>query len=271
MLEQSRRTKMGTWFRNMTALSEQMFVKAASGAVKRSVDLIFPPQCAFCQREIASPCPSICLCDDCSDQLAPPMGAVCRRCGSPRPEHPSANSHCPSCRRKKLRFDDITALGWYRDHLKNAILRMKNPQGEPLAWAIGNFAAQQMTDAISHTRLELIIPVPAQWNRWTLRSINSPNILATAFARKLGITCLHDVLRGCRKVKKQSTLSIYERMKNVRGAFCVSKSYDLTKIRVLLVDDVLTSGATANEAARMLRTAGAAHVSVAVLARSKLG
>jgi len=273
MVDQSKRTKAmkaASRLRGFAELSRTIIVHAATRTAMTSVDLLLPPRCAFCRREIPSPCPSICLCDSCPQLLARPMGPVCRRCGAPRPAHSSIDGRCPSCQQTRLRFDAVVSLGWYRDELKDAILRMKYPQGEPLTWAMGKFAVQKMVDTFTEPEFELVVPVPPQWNRWTPRGTNSPDILAAAFAQKLGVPCLTDVLHGCRKVKKQSTLSIREREANVRRAFRVSKSYDLASVKVLLIDDVLTTGATANEAARALRSAGANQVSIAVLARARL-
>ena len=101
-----------------------------------------------------------------------------------------------------------------------------------------------------------------------MRGTNSPDILAATIGQCCRIECVQELLKWRRKVKKQSSLSPNERTENVRGALRVSRGYDLRGARVLLVDDVMTTGATSNEAAKMLLSANADSIGVTVVARA---
>jgi predicted amidophosphoribosyltransferase len=98
--------------------------------------------------------------------------------------------------------------------------------------------------------------------------VNSPDLIVEAIAARLSLPHSARILFSRRRTRKQGTLLPAERRKNVRGAFGVKKGYDLAEQHVLLVDDIMTTGATANEAARTLRRSGAARVSVLVVARA---
>ena len=111
--------------------------------------------------------------------------------------------------------------------------------------------------------------MPMHWTRRLQRGINSPEILAGCLARHLGIPLRRRLLVRCRRTFLQTEMSPPQRFRNVRAAFRVHKSPCLQGARVLLVDDILTTGATCSEAAKTLKKAGAAAVVVAVLARAQ--
>lgn len=114
---------------------------------------------------------------------------------------------------------------------------------------------------------DLIAPAPMHWIRRLERGTNPPEVLTETMAQALSVPALIDLLRCRRTTRKQGTLLPDQRRRNVRHAFSVSAGYDITGAHVLLVDDVMTTGATADELSRVLRQAGAGRVSVAVVAR----
>jgi len=110
--------------------------------------------------------------------------------------------------------------------------------------------------------------VPMYWKRRLVRGTNSPEIIARSVAAGLGVKARGRLLVRCRNTLPQADLSPRHRFSNVKGAFRVRKHRDLDGARVLLVDDILTTGATCSEAARALKKAGAAVVAAAVVARA---
>lgn len=116
-------------------------------------------------------------------------------------------------------------------------------------------------------RPDLVVPVPMHWSRRIVRGTNPAEVLAEMVAQKLQIPVALDLLQNRRKTRKQGTLLPDQRRRNVREAFSVSAGYDIKDTCILLIDDVMTTGATGDELSRMLRRAGARRVSVAVLAR----
>jgi ComF family protein len=141
---------------------------------------------------------------------------------------------------------------------------MKWAAGEPIAEAMGELLITHRRDAIP----DVVAPVPMHWQRRWVRKTNSPDILAAKVASFLQVPCQVRLLRLKRNILPQKGLKISDRRRNLADAFRVAKGYDIRGARVLLVDDVLTTGATCDAAAKALRMAGARSVAVVVLART---
>lgn len=229
------------------------------------LDLLLPPQCLACRQPMERTADSIFLCGDCRSELAPRAPSQCMKCGASAVQ---AAVDCPWCRRHHLQFDAVVPLGRYRDRLRRVVLQMKQPQHEPLSWSMGRLLAHARRDALGGLRADLVVAIPMHWTRRFMRAVNSPDVLAACVAAELGIPLQRTLLRT-RNTKLQRELRVEDRFRNLRGAFNLRPGYDLGGARVLLVDDILTTGATANAAAMALRAAGAAAVAVAVLARAE--
>jgi ComF family protein len=128
--------------------------------------------------------------------------------------------------------------------------------------------AERRSNWLREAGADLVVPVPMHWARRFQRGVNSPELMARELARFLGVEVGLRALARRRRTAPQADLSPRQRFRNVRDAFRVRASYDIQGRSVLLVDDILTTGATSSEAARMLKEAGAARVVVAVLARA---
>lgn len=231
------------------------------------LDLLFPAHCAFCSVELVEPKGAALVCGRCHDKLVPPLEHLCRRCGVPTPPT-NSQSDCVRCRNRPLRFDTVVPLGLYRGDMQQAVVRMKQPHDEPLALAMGNLLADQLELRYAKERPDWIVATPIHWLRRLLRGTNSPEVIARQLSKRLGIRLATGMLSFQRNVKKQGTLTPTARFSNVRGAIRVSSNYDIKGARVLLVDDVMTTGATASESARALRAVGASFIEVAVVARA---
>jgi len=152
--------------------------------------------------------------------------------------------------------------------LRSAVLRIKRPNERALAVALGDVLSETFAAQLSPSP-EVVIPVPMHWTRRAWRGTNSPHTIATCLASRLGIPLATHLLVRSRRTAPQATLSPNKRRANVRGAFRVRAHRDLPGARVLLVDDIMTTGATLNEAAKVLAKAGAGEITVAVLARAE--
>jgi ComF family protein len=166
-------------------------------------------------------------------------------------------------------FDTVVTLGGYHSGLRDVIFRMKLPQHESLAQVMGRLFAQKRFVELAELRVDMIVPIPMYWTRRLRRGTNSPELLARCLGQKLGITVRRRLLVRSKKTLPQSGLSPKQRFRNVRGAFRVRTPHLLQDARVLLVDDVLTTGATGSEVVRILKKAGASMVAVAVIARAQ--
>jgi ComF family protein len=155
----------------------------------------------------------------------------------------------------------------YDGLLREMILRTKNWTGEDLVEVLAPIWAKQIAGRLAPLAPDLIVPVPLHWIRRWQRGFNANDILALHLARELAIPCLPRLLRRTRRTAQQSAQpSATAREANVKGAFSASDAIDVQGKTLVLVDDVLTTGATANEAARALRTRKPKAIYIAVLA-----
>lgn len=231
------------------------------------VDLWMPPACNFCGRPIPGPGKQPMLCEECRVKLQAFPGRACQRCAAPIPQH-EAGDDCPRCRNRRYRFRQALAMGVYRGQLREAVIRMKRQTEEGLALSVGYLLAA----AVRHVcetpgGPELIVAVPCHWWKRLRRGTNSPDILAEAVGTALELPIGRGALYCRRRTQKQGMLSPSERFANVRGAFAASRKFDFSGAHILLIDDIMTTGATGNEASKVLRRAGASRVTLAVVAR----
>ncbi len=205
---------------------------------------------------------------------------MCPRCAAPCPEHVAKSGPCPSCRGVRYAFDGALALGMYDGPLRRAVLKTKHARHERLAVDLGRqlgIALRQRwandeecrvrLDATTPSSQLLVVSVPMFWLQRAYRGANGAERMAAGVAEILGLRSSPETLVCRRFLKKQSELKPAERRRNVREAFRTSRWQSIKGRRILLIDDVLTTGATAHEAARALKHAGASEVYVAAVAR----
>lgn len=258
--------RISSWIRRGGAVS-----RATSWAVLRRggcalTNLVFPPVCSLCAAELeAADWDDLLLCDSCRGLFSEQPRQACWQCASPRPEHWPADQACPRCYDRQYWFQRAIALGEYRGGVRRAVVNMKRAEFEPLMRSLGLLLGRAIRCQLP--RPQLVVPVPMHWWRRFRRGTNTACRLATCAGRSVGVPVVTRLLFSQRRTNKQGTLLPQERARNVRDAFGVSTGYDIKNSEILLVDDVMTTGATLSEAARVLRRAGARSVSVAVVAR----
>ena len=191
----------------------------------------------------------------------------CPRCATTVGPYSLIEGECPECRKEPPPFARASCLGSYRGPLKIAVLRMKNASGEGLAELLGRRWA--MMHSLGELPIDAIVPVPLHWWKQWRRGYNQSAGIARGVAMSKRLPIRRRWLRCVRQTAPQKTLQETARRTNVLGAFRAASAV-LGK-HILLVDDVMTTGATSEEAARTLRRAGAARVTVAVLARVTSG
>lgn len=245
-----------------------LFKRLGGSAVASLGGLVFPPQCAACGESLAAG-PTAGgrdeFCPVCLEELDLFAGPTCDRCGASRLITSAA---CPHCLGKPMRPDRTLALGPYDGLLRHLVLRAKHVTGEQAAWALGRLMADHFADRLAPERPALVACVPMHWTRRAVRQTNPCELMATALGRRLGVAVRPGALRRTRRTARQADLAESDRARNVRGALAPRWGLRLDGATVLLVDDILTTGATCNAAARALRRAGAGRVVAVVAART---
>jgi ComF family protein len=227
--------------------------------------LLYPGACHVC--DVPLPPDAGSFCAGCRRALTLDPDATCPRCAGTVGPFAHVADGCPLCRGKSFPFDKVLRLGQYEGRLRDVVLRMKHASGEALAELVGEMWAECSEPGLRALGAEVVVPVPLHWRRRWRRGYNQSETLARPLAARLGLPCQPSCLRRIRHTPQQPSQSAAARLENVRGAFLAGGRAILGRT-VLLVDDVLTTGGTAGEAARALRRAGAKAVVVAVLARA---
>lgn len=242
-----------------------------------ALDALLPPQCLGCGELVGEPGA---LCSACWGGLRFIAQPLCRRCGwpfevdvalaaSPAPtgSAPAAELLCGACLREPPAFDRARSVLVYDDASRGLVLGFKHADRTQAAPAFARWMARAGGDLLASA--DLIVPVPLHWTRLLARRYNQAALIGNALARQTGIPVAPDLLIRRRRTPSQGHLSRVERYRNVAGAFAVRPRDrgSARQRRIVLIDDVLTTGATVGACAATLRRAGAASVDVLSLAR----
>ncbi len=226
---------------------------------------IFPPVCVACGRP---PCDGGHLCFDCGADLDLLRAApACPRCGSSSGPHISAEGLCGRCRASSFSFDATARVAPYVDPMGQMLRQYKYRGSEYLDSCLADLMIRSLEQTMWHEGIEAIVPVPSHWMRRITEGFHPVAALATQIGRRLNVPCL-SVMRRVRFERHQIGLSLVERIRNVQGAFALRSGVDVANACICVVDDVMTSGATLNEVAKVLKEAGARSVCNLVLARA---
>lgn len=228
------------------------------------VDLIFPPRCPLCGEGLAAQSG---LCSACWSQLAIPGEPSCVSCQRPFGDGIEAGSTCAVCLAESPRHDGIAAGTLYNDASRKLILALKHGRRIAHAPMLARLMAARLQADIDHTWL--FIPVPLhRWRLWN-RGFNQSALLARELARARGGQLIVDGLSRTKRTPPLGGLGRKARARVLAGAIAVNprRAGRLKGARIVLVDDVLTSGATTDACVRTLKRAGADKVVIACFAR----
>ena len=248
----------------MRALHQQF--GAIAGLMRLVVDIAYPPRCPSCREYVGADGN---FCGPCFNRLRVIEAPLCQCCGIPfviamEDEH----LLCPECLDEKPEFDSVRAALVYDTISGPLVTSLKfNDQ-----WA-GLTRYTHMMLRLGRPLMkeaDMLVPVPLHWRRLTKRKFNQSALLAYGISRHVELPCVPEMLRRVVHTKPQMRLDRATRLKSVKNAFAVPESMrDLLQGKiVVLVDDVVTTGATVNACARVLKQAGAKEVRVIALARA---
>lgn len=221
---------------------------------------LFPSRCIFCQKTVKQ---SVEVCPDCYQAL-PHNEVCCVRCALPLAEGVNNAVLCGRCIKKMPAFDYSYSLFRYEDEVIGLVHRLKFGEKISYARSIGELLLRRLqeTDELP----DCLLPVSLHKSRLRQRGFNQSIEISRVMAKKLAIPIEHTAVIRQRSTVAQTGLNAKQRQKNIRGAFTVVRQ--LHYRHVLIVDDVMTTGATVNELAKVLKKSGVERVGVLSIARA---
>ena len=248
-------------------------------AIDALAAVLFPAPCRICASTLLT-ASRIPICEQCFASFETIQEPICLCCGrpflnrtntTPAPEQlelsASSQTHCRLCRDQFFKFELARSFGAYNETLKKAILLLKFEE----VTCLGDWFASRLAEVVSREaegfRVDVVVPVPLHPDRQRERGYNQAEIIARPLARKLHLKHGAYLLMRTRPRPPRLVLSRKEHWDSVRGAYATRQGLRVDKLCVLLVDDVMTTGATLDSCARALKAAGAAAVMGLTVAR----
>ena len=230
------------------------------------LDFIFPPLCHVC-RSFIPDAGSMHICPDCLASMGPVPEPACTICGIPFLGAGDCHA-CGACLLDPPSYDAARAALVYDGPAREMIHRFKYNYQTHLRRPLALLTASRLASFISGHQAELLVPVPLHARRLRRRGFNQAVLLGEVLAKEWGVPLKRRAMQRIRWTEPQINLSAAERRDNVKGAFAVADPAQVAGRNVVLVDDVLTTGSTVQECARVLKKAGAGHVLVVTAARA---
>ena len=254
----------------MTRLSRATFSRRFGYLASSLLSVAFPAGCRLCDRLLLN-ASRLAVCDLCLSSFKRLTAELCPLCGqalAPGEMLGEESDLCRDCQERRYAFSVARSFGVYRDVLVRAILLLKYERVEPL----GNWFAKRLAELINTEpgllNADVIVPVPLHRFRQKERGFNQVDLFGRPLARLLRVPYRPVLLVRERPRPEQHLLRIDERWEAVRGAFAIQKGLRVDNLRVLLLDDVMTTGATLDACSRALREAGAVSVVGLTIARA---
>lgn len=233
---------------------------------KTALGLVYPETCQLCNAERATADTGF-VGSKCWSQVRFIRPPFCARCGLPYPGEITTEFHCTNCQELELHFTSARSAVVARTVVLEAIHRFKYSQALWFEDFLADLLVREAAPELRQETWDFIVPVPLHPLKLREREFNQAECLAGHLSRATGIPLNRNDLRRVNPTFTQTRLNREQRAANMAGAFVVPVGKSLQDKRIVLVDDVFTTGATTNACARALRRAGAAEVAVWTVAR----
>ncbi len=235
-------------------------------AARVGLDLLFPPRCPTCGEAGAGG--QLPLCAACTREIeAERATPSCPTCADSVALYEVSEGQCRECRRRPVRVVGSVRVGHYRGRLAHLVRSYKYHRRVELEGLLANWLAEAIEAAPWRDRVEAVVPVPTHWTRRFAQPFYPAEQLTAALVRSTSLPPAR-ILRRVRAGPHQIGLSYKARVENVHGAFALRRGVTLNNARLLLIDDVKTTGATIDECARVLLRSGASDVYAATVVKA---
>lgn len=222
------------------------------------IDLLYPPRCGLCNRGGESLDQG--MCGLCWTVIAEDRSRVaCPQCASTVTPSMVHEDHCPKCRHRKLHYRATIRVGSYASSMGKLLRKFKYQGREELGECLASWMVESLQETRWMNHIDAVVSVPTHWLRRLSRPAYTADLLSKTVARKTNKP-LVSMLRRVRGGRHQIGLNYQQRIRNVQNAFTMCSGFTLKKAKILLIDDVKTTGATLNECAKVLHEAGAEEI-----------
>lgn len=230
------------------------------------LNLFYPAVCQLCSEQRATYDESY-ICGDCRKKVRIIDGAFCSRCGIPYDGEITQAFVCGECKDVDLKFDAARAAVHVNAFMLDVVHRYKYGRALWFEKFLGEYLVQAAEPELRKERWDFIVPVPLHSVKQREREFNQAERLAMCLSRATGIPVNTKILKRITPTESQTRLTRAERAENVRKAFALRGAVDLKGARIVIVDDILTTGATTSACSGVMKKAGASAIQVWTVAR----
>ena len=242
-----------------------MMTLQKSELFQAAVSLLYPATCAICREQVRA---GEYLCDGCEGKVVRIVRPFCETCSEPFEGSINTAFGCANCAHRTIHFDAAVAAYRGRGIVRDVIHEFKYNRQIHLRHLVARWLRAALDDErLRGQQFHVVVPVPLHPARQRERGFNQATLLAELLSAHAAIPC-RPLLKRIRYTTTQTALDRSERMENLHNAFRLRKNADVRGLRMLLIDDVLTTGSTLSECARVLKRAGAKSVHAATAARA---
>lgn len=233
------------------------------------LDIFYSRSCLHCSSNLNSS-HELYLCEDCTKGIPYIGNEHCIRCGTTLGPHTvSTTEGCMTCKGRNLPFSTLTSVTYYEGAMKTLIHKFKYSGQKFLCNPMNTMVLEQEKVKELVLNIDVIVPVPLHWIKKMRRGFNQAELLARGIQQYSSKPVSVNNLYRAKNTASQTRLSKTQRLVNIRNAFRVHDPKSFQGKRILLVDDVLTTGVTASECSKILRQSGARSVHLLILATAK--
>lgn len=225
------------------------------GLKQKLISFVFQPICCICDKTVREPTAGVAMsiapmiCRRCHEEITGAGFPRCNFCGAfIRTAQNPFGERCHACHSLKSPLESTISLGDYGGRLQQTIIEIKSKSNDVKARQLGMLLGDRFAQSKLPRKIDLVIPVPSHWRRRVSRGgFHVADVISEGFCAMTGIARSQRAMKSVRNTEKQSKLRPGQRMANVRAAFALRPGFEVRRLRVLMIDDVMTSGATIGE------------------------